>query len=150
LDKPLGNYTWSPDGERLAFDNLTYIATGEESIFIRQRESNPEIPFSPDPDPGYAALPAFSPQGDQIAYLAELSEPESQRFTLIVQGYPNGEARQLGEFGNVNTMNWSPEGNHMIFNNGPWGHLQVVQVDLLDRSSTILAGGMQPSQSAVS
>jgi Tol biopolymer transport system component len=146
-DKPLGNYAWSPDGERIAFDNLTYAATGNERIHIRERKGSAETPFSVDLDPGYATLPAFSPQGDQIAYLVKQDGPGSQHDTLVVQGYPAGEPRQIGVFENVYTLNWTSDGTHLVFSFGAWGEQNIAQVNLLDGSIMVLVAGMQPSLS---
>jgi Tol biopolymer transport system component len=148
-NEPVGNYSWSPDGEHLAFDTLTYIATGEERIYTREREGTAILPFSFEPDSGYVIQPSFSPQGNRIAYLAKLSEGENQLFTLIVQDYPSGDAYQLGVFENVYAFNWSPDGNRLGFSFGRWGEQQIALVNLLDESSTILTSGMQPSLSFV-
>ena len=148
-EQPLGIYSWSPDGEALAYDNLTYTATGDEYIFIRSRQNGAVSEFSPTFDPGYAAQPTFSPQGDKIAYLAELNGVDRQRYTLYVQGFPQGEPSALGEFENPYLLNWSPDGTRLILSSGPYNAQWITMVDLLTGEITPLHIGMQPSVSSV-
>jgi hypothetical protein len=148
-EQSLGNYSWAPDGEALAFDNLIYVATGEERIAIRSRQSGAVSEFSRELDPGFAMLPAFSPQGDQIAYLANLGGPENQRFTLFVQAFPQGEPLALGEFEFVNQLSWSPDGTRVYFSAGAYHEQTIVEANLLTGVSSALLMGMQPSVARV-
>jgi Tol biopolymer transport system component len=154
LEQPLGNYSWSPDGETLVFDNMVYIATGTERIQFRSRQDGAVSDFSPDFAPGYASQPVFSPLGDQIAYLVAGS-PESQLFTLYVQGFSLGaagdpaEAVSFGEYEGVYRLNWSPDGRRVIFSAGPYGEHFIVEADLLTGETHQLAGGMQPTLSVI-
>ncbi|NJD59133.1 MAG: hypothetical protein C3F13_09040 [Anaerolineales bacterium] len=145
LDIPLGIYSWSPDSEWLAYDNLTYTATGNERIYIRTRESGEGTPFSQEYDPGYAAMPVFSPQDNQIAYLANLTNPDVQHYSLIIQPYPQGDPVTLGEFDNVIQLNWSPDGTRLILSSGPYEAQRISEVDVLTGETKIIAQGMQPS-----
>jgi hypothetical protein len=149
LEQPLGIYSWSPDGEYLAYDNLTYTSQGSERIFIRARQGGSASEFSPKLDSGYAIMPAFSPQGDRIAYLLQKNGPDSQRFTLVVQPYPQGEPQELGEFDSVYMLNWSPDGSRIIFGTGVWGDQRIFSVDAESGASQELGKGMQPSVSLV-
>ncbi len=74
-DEPLGNYDWSPDSSQIAYDRLSYTATGTERIFTRPRLDGDEEQVSPEPDQGYAFYPVFSPDGRQIAYLDQSRRP---------------------------------------------------------------------------
>lgn len=148
-EQPLGVYSWSPDGEVLAYDNLTYTPTGDERIFIRSRQNGMVSKFSPDSLQGYAILPAFSPQGDKIAYLVNSGEPDSQRFTLYVQPYPQGEPVALGEFENVYLLEWSPDGTRLYFSSGNWGEQWIAEVNLLTGEWVEFSQGMQPDISSI-
>lgn len=149
LEQPLGNYSWSPDGETLAFDNMVYIATGTEYIQLRPRQDGEARDFSPDFEPGYASQPTFSPQGDKIAYLAAEDGPESSRFTLYVQDYPEGDAVSFGEFEQVYQLEWSPDGRRVVFSAGPYGEQFIVEADVQTGETHQLASGMQPSLSTI-
>jgi Tol biopolymer transport system component len=146
IEQSLGFYSWSPDGETLAFDNMTYVASGEEYIQIRSRQDGSVSDFSANFDPGYALMPAFSPQGDRVAYFAQLSGPESSVYALFVQPFPQGEAVQLGEFENVYFLNWSPDGNHIVFHHGIYGNQVITEVNL-ETGERVEFLGMQPSLS---
>lgn len=145
-DRPIGLYSWSPDGETISYDYLTYIPIGSEFIHLNDRHGSAERPLSPDYDPGYAFNPVFSPQGDMLAYLAqEDSLPESTRYTVYVIELPDGEPRSLGEFEQVREMSWSPDGGRLIFTAGPFEQQQVLEILVSDGSVNSLAQGGQPA-----
>lgn len=148
LEQPLGNYSWSPDGETLAYDSMVYIASGTEFIQTRYRQGGEASDFSADIEPGYASQPAFSPVGDQIAYLTS-SHPESGTFTVNVQAYPSGEPRELGSFENIYQLRWALDGSRLIFSAGPYGEQFIVQIDLESGVSSQLTTGMQPTLSSI-
>jgi hypothetical protein len=148
-DEPLGMYSWAPDGEALAFDNLTYTAVGDEQIRIRTRQDGTVSDFSPKQEQGYAIMPTFSPQGDRIAYLANLDGSDSVRFTLQAQPFHQGDPVKLGEYENIYRLNWSPDGSSIIFSHGTWGEQVIVAVDLQTGASRELASGTQPALSVI-
>ncbi|MEM5773422.1 MAG: hypothetical protein AAGU05_00365, partial [Anaerolineaceae bacterium] len=60
LERVLGSYTWSPDGSRLAYDQIGYIPMGGERIWINTPDGGQESPFSPLFDEAwYAFAPSF-------------------------------------------------------------------------------------------
>jgi Tol biopolymer transport system component len=146
-EEAIGLFDWSPDGEQIAYDRLTYVANGSERIFLRERQVEGERQLSPDDVEGYAFSPVYSPQGDRIAYLAGLAGVDSQIFTLFVQDLAGGEPRELGVFESVLSLNWSPEGTHLIFSAGPYDRQQLSAVNLADGTSAVLAEGSQPDVS---
>ena len=147
FEEPLGYYDWSPDGSQIAYDRLTYTATGEERIYIRDRISGEETQISPDLDlgPGYAFYPVFSPDGSHLAFFANLNGPEAVENTLYVQELPGGERQELGVFESAQNLQWSPDGTQLIFSAGPYEAMQVIAVKVQDGSSTVLGQGYQPS-----
>lgn len=144
-DEVIGWYDWSPDSQRIAYDRLAYVATGEERIWIRDRQGGEEQLLSPDYEQGYAHYPVFSPQGDRLAFLAALSGPESYQYTLFVIDLPDGEPRDLGMFEQVQNLAWTPDGERLIFSAGPYESQQVVEVSLADGSANMLAPGSVPA-----
>jgi Tol biopolymer transport system component len=144
-DEPIGGYSWSPDGSLIAYDRLTYIATGEERIFLRERQGGTERQFSPDFEQGYAFYPVFSPQGDRLAYLAGFGGPDSNAYTLFVQPLAGGEPQELGVFDGVLGLSWSPDGESLVFSSGPYDAQQVILVQVADGASTVLAQGSDPA-----
>jgi Tol biopolymer transport system component len=93
---------------------------------------------------GYTFYPIFSPDGARIAYLAEEGGPESGRYTLFVQPYPEGEPQSLGVFEQVNDLAWLPDGSGLVFTSGSWGSQQVLIVSHPGGEVTTLADGYQP------
>jgi serine/threonine protein kinase/Tol biopolymer transport system component/ABC-type branched-subunit amino acid transport system substrate-binding protein len=57
---------WSPDGERLAFQNISEGAESFEAWVINRDGSDPRLVFSPDWPPGSGTV-AWSPEGRHIA-----------------------------------------------------------------------------------
>jgi dipeptidyl aminopeptidase/acylaminoacyl peptidase len=143
-DDAIGGYSWSPDGTQIVYDRLTYAATGEERIFLRERAGGEERQLSPDFEQGYSFSPVFSPQGDRIAYLAAPGGPDSQSYTLIVQALAGGEPQELGTFEGAWSLDWTPDGGSLVFGAGPYEEQQVHLVNASDGSVTILSQGRDP------
>ncbi|HZD55657.1 MAG TPA: hypothetical protein VE136_02960 [Anaerolineales bacterium] len=144
-EEAIGQYDWSPSRATIAFDGLTYTATGGERIWLRDRRGDEERPLSPDYQPGYAFRPWFSPQGDQLAYLARLGGPETEPVTLFLINVLGGEPRKLGVFEQAYEFSWSPDGSHLALSSGPYENPRVVQVKVEDGTSTVLAQGREPA-----
>jgi len=154
-ERSIGIYDWSPDGRQIVYDDLTYAPSGTERIYLSDRMGSGERDFSPPLESGYAFYPVFSPEGDRIAYLAELAGPESGSslsgsslsggYILFVQSLADGEAQPLGVFEQVNDLAWLPDGSGLILSAGSWGLRQVLQVAFPGGEVTTLAEGYQPS-----
>ncbi len=144
-DEPIGMYAWSPDSRQIAYDRLTYAASGQERIFIRRLQEGQESQISPDLSAGYAYLPEFSPRGDRIAYLVALGWPESPYYNLYLQDLATGEVSDLGLYEGVWNLNWTPDGEHLIFSAGPYGAMQILEVSVEDGSTIVLGQGHSPA-----
>lgn len=144
-EEPLGMYAWSPDSRQIAYDRLTYAATGQERIFIRALQEGQESQISSELDAGYAYYPEFSPLGDRIAYLSALGGPDSYQYNLTIQDLASGEVRDLGVFEGVWNLQWTPDGEHLIFSAGPYGAMQILQVSVADGTGSVLAQGHSPA-----
>ena len=146
-EDPIGTYDFAPDGSQIAYDRMTYTASGEERIFLRAQSDGTEAQFSPDIEGAYSYLPAFSPQGERIAYLAALGGPDDPNQHLYVQELAGGEPRDLGVFESVWNLSWTPDGEHLVFHAGPYGTQQVLMVSAADGAQTVLADGNSPDVS---
>ena len=143
-EKAIGMYDWSPDSSYLAFDYMTYTATGNERVYLRSREGTEETQLSPE-TPGYAYYPAISPRGDMVAYLSASGGVDSPMYILTVQAIQDGELRELGLFESVLGLDWSPDGKYLVFSAGPYDAQKVYAVSMADGSLRVLAEGGQPS-----
>lgn len=132
-EDPIGNYDWDPNGSKIYYDNMVYVPSGTEDIFSRDFPDGSDArltDYSSEED--YAFLPGLSPSGDRIAYLAYLGGPYSQTYQLMIQDLSAGEARSLGTFDNVYTLAWSPDGEWLLFSEGPWEGQHILAVNAED------------------
>jgi Tol biopolymer transport system component len=144
-DERVGNASWSPDGSLLTYSRQTYVATGEERLYLRQRQGGEQL-FGPDYDgPAYATGPVFSPAGDKIAYLAFLDGPETYSPTVMVLDLAGGEPKPLGQFEDLWELAWAPDGTQLVFSFGEHPNRQIIALDISDGSQTVLAEGTVPS-----
>jgi len=144
-DDYVGRASWSPDGSLLTYDRIYYVPTGEQRLYLRQRQGS-ELLLGPDYDgPAYASQPVFSPAGDQIAYLAFLEGPERFIATIMVLDLAGGEPKSLGQFEDVWEFSWVPSGTQPVFSFGLHPSRQIVALNISDGSQTVLAAGTQPA-----
>ena len=144
-DEAVGRASWSPDGSLLTYARHTYGATGEERLYLRPRLGGEQL-LGPDYEgPAYATQPVFSPDGNQIAYLAFLEGPMTQMATIMVLDLAGGEPRPLGEFEGVWELAWTSDGSHVVFSFGPWSSRQIIALNIADGGQIPLAAGSQPA-----
>jgi Tol biopolymer transport system component len=141
----IGFYDLSADGQTLAYDTLTYGPSGEEKIYLRLLAGGDPQQFSPDYEIGYAFYPLFSPDGDLLAYLAEIDAPDSGQYTLSVQELQGEEARLMGVFEFGFYLNWLEDGRGLILSGGPFEARKVFEVSLADGDIRVLAEGDMPA-----
>jgi Tol biopolymer transport system component len=144
-DRSIGSYDWSPDGSRLAYDQMVYIPLGDERIWISDRSGSSETPFTTTDVPGYAGFPRFSPDGSHIAFIRGVGPMEDTRYTLHVQSLAGGEERNLGEFEQPMRYEWTADGSRLIFSSGPYGERDILELSLADGSVRVLAEGEWPA-----
>lgn len=149
-DDVIGSYSWSGDGEQLAYDRLSYVPTGGERIWLNSRLGGEEQALTPKYEQGYAFQPLFSPQGEQLAYLAEINGLESLQYNLFVMEVPDGESINLGVFDRMQGLSWTPDGKSLVFSAGPYEQQQVMEVNLSNGTASVLVPGSQPAWQPVS
>jgi Tol biopolymer transport system component len=144
-EEAIGNYAWSPDSSQIIYDGLTYVATGTEAIFARSLAGGTEQRLTDYvSETEYAFSPALAPGNDRMAYLADFSGPEGQTYSLLLQDLTGGEPTLLGDFDTVLNLSWSPSGQWLIFNAGPWESQQLMAVNVSDGSTIKLGPGTMP------
>lgn len=140
----IGSYSWSPNGEQLAYDRMTYTPQGSERIWLNTRQRDNEQAFSPKYEQGYAFGPVFSPQGDRIAYLSNMGDLENTQYSLFIVDVNGSEGPSLGTFEQSWGINWSPDGKWLALNSGPYENRQIMLVSAEDGATTVIAKGSQP------
>jgi Tol biopolymer transport system component len=145
----IGSTDLSPNNQTLAYDSLTYVATGGEGIFLRPLEGGEPQQFSPDYELGYAFHPLFSPNGDEIAYLAEIGSLETGQYTVVIQALDGGEPLPLGTYESAFNLAWLPDASGLVLSAGPYENSQVLEVSVLDGTSRVLAEGRDPAPQPV-
>ena len=101
--------SWSPDGKNLAFDERKPSA--ERDIWILPSDGDP-YPFLVTPFDESA--PAFSPDGNWLAYVSD----ESGRSEVYVQPFPGPGAKWLISIDGGTEPAWSPDGRELFFRRG--------------------------------
>ena len=145
-DTSIGNYDWSPAGDLLAYDNLTYIPGGEERILLNDRMGNAEKLFSSSVEAGnFAFSPRFSPNGAQLAYLiGNGSLDEVNSYQLVVQAMDSSQAQMLLEGDHIGSFSWSGDGSFLAVTFGPYGSSEIVIIDVLNGTNSKVAQGWDP------
>ena len=144
-EKALGGFAWSPDGEMVAYDYLTYGPSGTERIYLNDLRNSSERALSPVIVSGYAYSPRFSPQGDRVAYIAEeFSAEGNSRYKILIQGLDETLPRELGLFDQPGYLSWSPDGEWLLLTVGNYDQSQMIMVNVADGSVKPLEQGIQP------
>lgn len=148
LNQRIGVYNWTPDGQRIVYDTLTYIPSGGEAIWIANRDGSGAQQISPQLAKGYSYQPALSPAGDQVAYLAQFgdaTEPGMSRIVLYVQPLAEVAPRELAQFENVYDLVWAPDGGSVLLSVGPLDARVIVQIRVSDGSQSEITSGFLPA-----
>ena len=144
-DEVIGGYSWSFDSTLLAYDRLAYVPAGDERIWVNTIQNDDERAVSPAYDIGYAFGPVFAPNGNILAYLAELQGPESNLYNIIAANLSTGEPIDLGRFENVQSLSWSPDGSSLAFSAGQYDQPEIFKIVVEDLEHRVLAAGRQPA-----
>jgi Tol biopolymer transport system component len=116
--------TWSPDGERIAFQ----VVSDERSLYVIDRDgSNLTDLLGPAPDDSIGFFdPAWSPDGSRIAYIASTQRNPVHGLRLRVEvvdadgSNPTElvEAGTCGCIGFTPGLTWSPDGTSLALITG--------------------------------
>jgi len=110
---------WAPDGTRIAFAHMPGLGTEDGDGVIVVMDANGEgraqITRHPEgPDMVFDSLPAWSPDGNLIAFTRTTFTPEGQARTAIYTIDPNGNGERL-LIDDAAEPAWSPDGRDIVF-----------------------------------
>lgn len=113
--RQIGGTALSPDGKYVAYVVREALTEGEKSeylqhIWVAATDGSLEVQYSRGEKSSYA--PAFSPNGEQIAFLSDRSG-KTQVWSMRLMG---GEAEQITDSKTgIASFQWSPQGDRIAF-----------------------------------
>src|SRR5579863_332405 len=113
--KGVAEVSVSPEGKRVAFAVSTPMMDGEHSEWLSQIyvSTNGSGQIQLTRGDKSATNPAWSPDGQWIAFLTPRAGPKANLWRIPVAG---GEAEQLtDEKGGITSFQWSPDGSQIAF-----------------------------------
>jgi len=114
--KGVGDVAVSPDGKKVAYTVSVALMDGEKSewlsqIYVSEVDSGRTMQLTRGEKS--STNPAWSPDGEWIAFLSPRAGPKANLWRIPVAG---GEAEQLtDEKGGLTAFQWSPEGSQIAF-----------------------------------
>lgn len=121
-DAPNRNFSWSPDGTKLAFGSER---GGRLDIFLL-KVSNDELQRITDL-PHNAVDPVFSPKGDVLTFLYD-RDGQHQHFDVYGYELTTGSLKPIYTGEGYNLPLWFPDNQHLLINsnsNGRWAFYRV-------------------------
>lgn len=142
---PVGNYSLSPDGQKIAYDNWFEAPQGIRSIRVRSIQDGEEKQLSPKNQDGFAYSPVFSPDGNRVIYLVDLDGKGVAKNALFIKDIVRGKLVKLGEFSNTGGLGWTQDGTHLVLTYGQKNYTEIALYSFAGGPMVILARGTQPA-----
>ncbi|MDI3515022.1 MAG: TolB protein [Rhodocyclaceae bacterium] len=102
---------WSADGRRIAFPGIG--ASGKSEIWVAERDGSNLREVSANASKRTKGQPSLSPDGSQVAYVADMRGA----IAIFVTDLATGESRNLtaGVEASHENPRWSPDGKQLLF-----------------------------------
>ncbi|MBN2116758.1 MAG: PD40 domain-containing protein [Anaerolineales bacterium] len=140
LTNNIGNVispSFSPDGSRILFANRA--AEGPTSLWTIDRTGeNADLLYA---GPNTIVAADWSPVGDRIAFAMAVDQPDA--YEVFVMDADGTNVRQLtrGLAGIGGSLDWSPDGKHLLIYAGPPGDKNIFLVDVAAETAAQLTNG---------
>ncbi len=151
--KPFGgaeSFAWSPDSKKLVYvsrklTGMDYAYSTDSDLFLYDIESGNTECLTPGEDwPGYDTDPAFSPDGNSLAFLSmKTAKYESDKKRLMVMDMGSRQVKDLTEGWDrwPEGIAWAPDGKEIIFNGYSDGVMPIFKVNVADAKIDVIADG---------
>jgi Tol biopolymer transport system component len=127
-----GAPAWSPDGQQIAFGR-TFVTKHDPSvgIYVMNADGSNQRLLTRGPvfDDVIPALPTFSPDGQQIAFLGLREGDQAKRIWLINADSSNPTPIRAAHSGLGSSPSFSPDGQRIAFEGYPPPGISVIGVD---------------------
>lgn len=144
-ERPLGNYDWSHDGEMIVYDDLTYVSSGDEGIFINDRFDEGEKGLVEPEDGYYASDPRFSSDDEFILYKETEALVDDPFITLKTLELAKNEIEDFFEGKVIFDIHWSQDQGNVLVVVGPYENPDILLVNVYDGTRKPLAKGWWPA-----
>jgi Tol biopolymer transport system component len=144
-ERPIGNYDWSNDSEMIVYDDLTYISSGEERIYLNDRYDQDEVQFNETDSDYYASNPLFSPDGETVLFKETEIYTDNNVANLWVKTLDGSEHESILEDAEIYDILWSPDGAYALVVLGPYDNPTLLEVNVYDYSTRVLGNGWTPA-----
>lgn len=151
--KPFGgseSFAWSPDSKKLVYvsrklNGMDYAFSTDSDLFLYDIESGNTECLTPGEDwPGYDTDPAFSPDGNSLAFLSmKTAKYESDKKRLMVMDMASRQVKDLTEGWDrwPEGIAWSKDGKEIVFNGYSDGVMPIFKVNVADAKIDVIADG---------
>ncbi len=126
---------WSPDGKNIAVSEL---GENHSDVWVldakgnRLRQLTRHWSLVSVQDSAWGRKPAWSPSGEQIAYVSDLYRTDMSLWLIGAQGSNPRRIHTMGiGSGGLDWPSWSPDGKRVAFTSYPGGFFQPPQVFVL-------------------
>ncbi|WKZ38758.1 MAG: protein kinase [Anaerolineales bacterium] len=117
---------YSPDGRTIVFANR--VGDGLAAIWMVNADGlNPRLVFA---GAGDIVAVAWSPDGERLAYAMSLGAPQEYEIFIMDADGRNHRRISQGLQGIGGSVQWAPDGSHLLIHAGPFGDKDIYKLDV--------------------
>lgn len=149
LTNNIGNVispSFSPDGKTILFANRA--ADGPTSLWtVDNTGENQNLLYA---GPNTIVAADWSPDGQTIAFAMAVDRPDAYEIFLMNADGSNAQQLTHGLDGIGGSLDWSPDGKHLLIYAGPSGDKNIFRIDVAERTGAQLTNGGNNAASSYS